>query len=632
MTTVTDISHGVFPTMFKERNRRLPATTPTYVLQVIGIKSVNKRSRLILSDGVNHINGMLTSQNSDMEEQLSVNDLVRLHEYMINELNGRSVMILLNIELVGKVDHRIGNPDSQFNKALINSTNQAQGGTASPTKSLYGNSYGGNAAAAPPASSYGGSNSVSNNSSSSNNPYMGGGTSTPAALSAPIVRSNPGSNATPIAALSMYNNRFTLQVNCTAKSDVRVWSNNKGEGSLFSVDLLDQSSDIRATFFKEAVEKYYNLLHVGKTYRITGGRLKVANKQWNTCRSNFELTYDTNTEIHQVEDDPSIQQQYDFKKIADLESIEPNTFVDVLAVVKSVGDVANIVSKKSGNELTKCDLILADDSGTEVSMTLWGRQANSAAADYGGQPVVAIRKARVSDYNGKTLGSPNGVVVNPPMGQQLASWWQAQGSSMAAKSLSTNGTGGRMDAWSDRLSIRAITDQHMGQSPDKADFLSFKAVISYVKTSKEGGAWYPACPNAGEPCKNRFKVTQTTDGQWFCDKCQQQYPAPVRRWIFSGVVEDGTSSTWVSFFNEQAETLLGATADATYAAAYGMDGGFDQDAYDSAFASSLYSEWVFKCKVKTEFHNDENRVKTSVYNLAPVDFLQESKELLTALE
>ena len=116
------------------------------------------------------------------------------------------------------------------------------------------------------------------------------------------------------------------------------------------------------------------------------------------------------------------------------------------------------------------------------------------------------------------------------------------------------------------------------------------------------------------------------------DRCQQQYPAPVRRWIFSGVVEDGTSSTWVSFFNEQAETLLGATADATYAAAYGMDGGFDQDAYDSAFASSLYSEWVFKCKVKTEFHNDENRVKTSVYNLAPVDFLQESKELLTALE
>ena len=50
---------------------------------------------------------------------------------------------------------------------------------------------------------------------------------------------------------------------------------------------------------------------------------------------------------------------------------------------------------------------------------------------------------------------------------------------------------------------------------DKPDWLSFKAMLSFLKKDKDGGAWYPACANAGEPCKNRFKCSAMTDGQWF---------------------------------------------------------------------------------------------------------------------
>lgn len=55
----------------------------------------------------------------------------------------------------------------------------------------------------------------------------------------------------PIASLHPYHSRWTIKARVTAKSDKRTWANAKGEGSLFSVDLLDaQGGQIKATMFK----------------------------------------------------------------------------------------------------------------------------------------------------------------------------------------------------------------------------------------------------------------------------------------------------------------------------------------------------------------------------------------------
>ena len=50
----------------------------------------------------------------------------------------------------------------------------------------------------------------------------------------------------------------------TNKSDIRRWSNSRGEGHLFSMDLLDETGEIRCTAFKEMCDKYYNIIEVGK--------------------------------------------------------------------------------------------------------------------------------------------------------------------------------------------------------------------------------------------------------------------------------------------------------------------------------------------------------------------------------
>jgi replication factor A1 len=169
----------------------------------------------------------------------------------------------------------------------------------------------------------------------------------------------------------------------------------------------------------------------------------------------------------------------------------------------------------------------------------------------------------------------------------------------------------------------------MGQNTDKPDWVSFKGTFNFIKKDKDGGAWYPACANAGEPCKNRFKVTQTADGNWYCDKCQGTYPNCVRRFIFSATITDDTSTTWVSIFNEQAEVLLGGvTADDVYKNTHENH---DQDAYDAFFSKATFTDWVFNCKVRQEFMNDEARVKTQIQSLHPMDYVQESRNLLQAI-
>ena len=52
------------------------------------------------------------------------------------------------------------------------------------------------------------------------------------------------------------------------------WSNARGEGTLFSIDLLDEhGGEIRATFFKEACEKFFPMIEAGQVYTFSGKSL-----------------------------------------------------------------------------------------------------------------------------------------------------------------------------------------------------------------------------------------------------------------------------------------------------------------------------------------------------------------------
>jgi len=56
--------------------------------------------------------------------------------------------------------------------------------------------------------------------------------------------------------------RWVIKARVTSKTPVRTWSNARGEGKLFSMDLIDESGEIRATAFKEQCDKFFDMIEV----------------------------------------------------------------------------------------------------------------------------------------------------------------------------------------------------------------------------------------------------------------------------------------------------------------------------------------------------------------------------------
>eukprot|EP00526_Cylindrotheca_closterium_P007707 CAMPEP_0113658048 /NCGR_PEP_ID=MMETSP0017_2-20120614/31461_1 /TAXON_ID=2856 /ORGANISM="Cylindrotheca closterium" /LENGTH=653 /DNA_ID=CAMNT_0000572195 /DNA_START=51 /DNA_END=2012 /DNA_ORIENTATION=+ /assembly_acc=CAM_ASM_000147 len=625
------------------------------VFQLISIKAVGnkngvQRYRAVLSDGSHFVQGMLATQLNHMVQsnEIQNNTVISVEDFMNNSVQGRNVIILLKITVVDKPETRIGSPtdiekaDSSPAPAFVSSN--AEKSSNMPSAANSGKST--NVPRVNPYSPtdkrqtapivYSNMPSAANSGKSTNVPRVNPYSPTDKRQTAPIVHqassSSSGNPITLIAQLNMFQNRWTIKARVVSKSEIRTWSNARGEGSLFSIELLDSSGmDIKATMFKEAVDKFYNLIEVGQVIR-SGGRIKVANLQYNTCKSQFELNFDQNSIIRLEDDTGDIQaQSFDLVKISDLEKAEVGKNVDIIAVVQEIGDVQTLTSKKSGRELQKCDLTLIDDSGVQVRLTLWGNQASNAKNDIVAPRVVAFRKTRVGDFGGVSLSGASGFFLEPkiPETEALMQWWESEGSSGGAvRSLSkSSGGGGKMALFQERKGIADIKKEGLGYNNEKGDYLSFKAHFTFLKKDKEGGAWYTACPNKEDPCRNRCKVVQTTDGNWQCDRCQGTYPNCSRKWIFSGTVADDTGSTWVSVFDDQAMTLFGGTTADDAFAQYD-----NQDVYDSHFAKAMHTEWILKCRVKQETVNDEARLKTQIVRMDPVDYVAECRDLLSAIQ
>ena len=176
-------------------------------------------------------------------------------------------------------------------------------------------------------------------------------------------------------------------------------------------------------------------------YTFSQGKLKaVTNKQFSNLKNNYEITFDVNSDIRPCEDGHDIKvDSYDFVKISSISNIEPNSIVDVLAMVKSTSEVQTVRSEKLNADLQKRDLILFDDSGAEIRLTLWGGKAVDPAVNFDDENlIIALKGAKVGDFQGRTLTTvaSTSVVYNPPQGLELYNWACRFGDG-GAKSLQT---------------------------------------------------------------------------------------------------------------------------------------------------------------------------------------------------
>ncbi|CAO1612768.1 unnamed protein product [Parajaminaea phylloscopi] len=621
---------GVIDRMVRTTNPSEAVSPDEAVVQILSIRKITTtavtntgdRYRVILSDGLHFAQGMLASQQKHLIEtnQIDRNSVVRITSYAANSVQNRRILIVLSLEPLGPpLDQRLGEPSNWEQSANGVAAAAAAGGAApaaapaakpnaAPVKQEPGANIGASAAAAAkPDPRANGTKPLSRG------PSMANG--------APIY---------PIEGLSPYQNKWTIKARVTSKSDVKHWSNQRGEGKLFSVNLLDESGEIKATGFNDAVDRFHPMLQENKVYYISKARVNIAKKQFSNLNNEYEIAFENNTEIEECLDAADVPEvKYAFVAIDQLDGVEPNQTCDVIGIVDDIGDVNEIISKASQKAITKRELTLVDQSGMSVRLTLWGKTAEQFDSNLQ-KPVIAFKGVKVGDFGGRSLSmfSSSTMMVDPdiPEAHGLRGWYDSEGNqaagnfkTFAASGLGGLGAGAGGAAGSNKTERRTIAqakDQGLGMNGEKPDYFNLRATVIYIK---QENLYYPACPSQG--CNK--KVTMEDTNSWRCEKCDATYPAPEYRYIVAANVADHTDSLWLSGFNDVGEQLIGMSATELEKV--------KEDSGDSAYAALLHratnKAFMFNIRAKQDTFNDVSRVRYVITQMTPVNWSAAANEL-----
>jgi replication factor A1 len=406
-------------------------------------------------------------------------------------------------------------------------------------------------------------------------------------------------NIYPIEGLSPYAHKWTIKARVTHKSDIRTWHKQNSEGKLFSVNLLDESGEIKATGFNEQCDLLYERFQEGSVYYISSPcRVDFAKKQFSNLPNDYELTFERDTAVEKAEDQENVPQvRYNFTNIGGLQDIKKDSTIDVIGVLKEVAEVTQITSKTTQKPFDKRELTLVDDSGYSVRLTIWGKTATSF--DASPEAIVAFKGTKVGDFGGRSLSllSSGSMAIDPdiPEAHKLKGWYDSQGrmdSFASHSSMAGAGTaGGRQDP---TKTVAQVKEENLGMSENN-DYFSTKGTIVYIKQDTFS---YPACLSDG--CNK--KVTDMGDGTWRCEKCNINHPRPEHRYIMSLNVSDHTGQLWLSCFDDIGRLVMGMTADQLMELKEN-----DTAAMEKAFEEANCKTFTFKVRAKMDSFQDQQR-------------------------
>ena len=389
----------------------------------------------------------------------------------------------------------------------------------------------------------------------------------------------------PIKTLSPYRQRWTIKGRCTYKSEIKTY--NGSGGVVARLHLLDEEGgEIEATLWRDAVTKYFDVFEIGKVYFVTKAVVKPANRRFANVNNDHTLTIETWSIVQPAPEDGAIKSvQYSFVSIADVKERPAETIVDVCGIVLDTGEVTPLTTK-SGKETARRDIKIGDQSGNSIEFAFWGEHAKSPDFNNALHRVVAVKNARVSSYNDKSLstGYLSFVQFEPDVEEckDLKKWFDENGREASFAEISQS----RGDLYGgDSTPSELTTLAQMKEESAKTEKVSYFTVkASVILFRKETNVYYPSCPKCSK------KVLQQGD-VWRCEFCDVSHQSPVYRYILSFQASDHTGTQWINCFDEVAKMMLG-----------GVEAGVLQECkekgdgvqYDGIFEGKLFLPYKFR--------------------------------------
>ena len=568
---------------------------------------------MTISDGVHFLQAMLATQLNALvvDESIQPRCIVQLDEFICNTVHERQIAIILGLTVQsGPHDTVIGNPQPIETKPAAGAVPAA----AAPVNNAYQKPAGAPQYVQPPQQPL---QQQQQQRFQPQNQVMQG----------QQLNRQPqhDQNVFPLSALNPFQNqRWTVKCRVIHKGDVKNWKNERGEGKLLSIDILDsEGSKMRVTMFGPEVDMFEPQLQQGKMYFISKGQIKVANRKFNTLGSDYEMTLDKTSTIEAAPDGGDIPlQSFKFVPIAEIANISADKVIDVIGKVTEAGEVTSINTKR-GAQLAKRTLTLVDSSMASIELTLWGKFAETTNVD----GILAVQGAKVSDWNAKSIGTTmtGNVESNPDMieAHKLRAWYEANQNNLhSVQQLTQQGVRPQLEGREGASNFKPAQYKNFGQVKDEnlgkraePDYFLINCTVSSIKHERD--VWYNACKTCNK------KVTEAAGaGGWVCEKCNQTFPVCNHRYILRVVACDHTGSHWLNAFNEQGEQIMGVTATQLQEWKNSAD-----PRYEKAFDSALFKEFSMKCRAKEDSYQGAERVNLTVNQCAPLNFGEQIKRL-----
>ena len=654
---VVNIMHGRGPKPGQEPFR----------MQVLGTKAINgdggqQRLKLLVSDGVNAVS--VIGASGVHYGNMADNVVVDVTETMLTQPQGKKRhIVVLGLHVVGAWHEQIGQPTTLAMKDIDaqqqhQQRQQHQQPPMAQSTPMYGAPVGHPTYGVPPQQQpnmygvppqqqqpnmygvqppqqhnpYGVQQQPQQQPPQQHNPYASNN-------AGPIARNEGHANILPINSLNSYQNRWTIKARVTSKSDIRRYSNARGEGKFFSFDLLDsQNGEIRAVAWNDQCDRFFDQVEQGRVYFISKASLRNKRGNYNQLRHQFEIHLETNSLVEPAADDHQIKNaSFNFQTIATLEDAPRGAVVDVIGVVESIDEPGSI-TRKDGSEAHKRDLRMKDASNCSINLTLWDKYCGDpgerikAEIAAGRNPILACKGVRVGDFGGKNIStvSATQLVLDPNEVQEtgaLREWYAQKGKSMNAQALSMQGGGGKRQEW--RVTMKQIRSEGIGMA--EPAWVQALVSVSYVNPERFS---YPACKldYNGRPCNKKVTQSDEPGAQgWFCERCNATNDAPDHRYILSIKGMDHCGESWMTAFQESAPSITGIGANELVELKQEEERS-ENPVFSRKVKTFPWQTFLMTLKCTQERYQDEEKLRINVMRVAPIDFKAETRWTLDAIK
>jgi replication factor A1 len=379
---------------------------------------------------------------------------------------------------------------------------------------------------------------------------------------------------TPISLLTVGSNSWAIKARIVSKSEIKsIPSKVSGREAttLFNLTLIDKSGKVSATFFKEAAQKFYDYLEVGKVYIFTNGEVR-RRTNFTSNNSAVEITFSPRSDIAKCSSDGAVPlEYYEFKRCSDIQALENGIFCDLVGIILDIETESSIMTKK-GEPLAKQVLKVGDDSMTEIELTFWGNQT-SLLRNLKKGDLALFTSLRVSEFKGKSLNTSQDTVITTKMPdhhrvKEVIVWrnQKEKAGGISSTNFASLKTGGdSKEAIIVTISNYKRIASELGSNTAMGEKFPVFTVIGWLSMlpvgvtpdgikSLGGNYFYNKCPN--DKCYKKAEYDENDPNRCVCSSCGVLNKPPVPKFIGTFRIADTTDQLYTKMSGDYVGSAL----------------------------------------------------------------------------